>query len=108
MYEGSLGFRNLSFAALSKDSVILLMFAAVPYGDPFNFSAEIICVHLKDTAKCHGHYLRGTSELGGSQTLILAGDLHLDYYVYVVINMPVMDVHSVGAISSNEAGEVVI
>jgi hypothetical protein len=54
------------------------------------------------------HYLRGTNELGGSQTRILAGGLHLDHYVYVAINMPVMDVHSVGAISSNEAGEVVI
>ena len=79
MYEGSSGFRNLTFAALSKESVILEIFSGVPNDDLFNFSVEIMImgVYFKNiSGACVIRYLLKMSELDGSQIPILASDLH--------------------------------
>ena len=79
MYEGSSGFRNLTFAALSKESVILEIFSGVPNDDFFNFSVEVIGmgVYFKNISEaCVVRYLLEMYELDGSQIPILASDLH--------------------------------
>ena len=82
MYEGSLGLRNLSFAVLSKQLVMLSMSSGVLNRDPFSFSVRMLRLISKMARKAQVlHYLPATGELDVSRTPSPASDLLLSQII---------------------------